>query len=343
MSIFEEKTILITGCCGTVGVELVRQIVSGGWGKPKNILAVDNNESALFFQQLEYRDIPSVYFRVADITDPDICKKIGAGVDVTFHCAALKHVLMCENSPDQAIKTNIIGVQNIIDSAVYNRMQKVILTSSDKAVNPTNLMGATKLAGERLILAAGERFQTEGPTFTATRFGNILGSSGSVLQVFRRQIETGRALTLTNPEMTRFIMTVEQAVRLVISSAGYAIGGEIFVTKMPALRIVDLAQSVMEIYSARLSRELDSFKMKEIGADPSEKVFEELMSVTEARNAVELGDFFVLLRDHKTDSNLKASYGDCVKRLSANPYNSSSQEPLTVDKIKDLLVTNRLV
>jgi len=214
MQDFKNKSVLVTGAVGTVGSELVRQLVAAGAGE---VVCLDNNETDLFFLMEEYRASDNVRTHLADIRDGEELRKRMRGVDVVLHAAALKHVVLCEDSPDQAVRTNILGTQNVIEAALANNVERVIFTSSDKAVNPTNVMGTTKLMGERLMTAASTH--STGTIFASTRFGNVLGSRGSVVPLFRRQIESGGPITLTDSEMTRFIMTVPEASALVLESA----------------------------------------------------------------------------------------------------------------------------
>lgn len=176
MKIFEGKRIFITGSCGTIGVELVMQLLTNSKYNPKEVVGVDNNESALFFQDQKFLDDSRVNFFVADIRDKGELSKRMRGADIVIHAAALKHVILCERSPEQAVQTNINGVQNVIAAADENNVDVVIFTSSDKAVNPTNVMGTTKLMGERLMTAANSSKREKGPIFASTRFGNVLGS-----------------------------------------------------------------------------------------------------------------------------------------------------------------------
>ncbi|MBT4732583.1 polysaccharide biosynthesis protein, partial [Candidatus Woesearchaeota archaeon] len=241
MKFFDGKSIFVTGSCGTIGAELIVQLLSNPKYSPNEVIGIDNNESSLFFQDQQFLDDSRASFFVADIRDKDELSKRMRGVDVVIHAAALKHVILCERSPEQAVQTNINGVQNIISAADMNNVEVVIFTSSDKAVNPTNVMGTTKLMGERLITAANSSKRENGPIFASTRFGNVLGSSGSVIPIFRNQISNGGPVTLTDRNMTRFVMSVEEAVELVLNSVIEAKGGEVFVTKMPVMRIKDLA------------------------------------------------------------------------------------------------------
>ncbi len=212
------------------------------------------------------------------------------GADFCIHTAALKHVGLCEDSPEQAIQTNILGTQNIIRCATESALQKVIFTSSDKAVNPTNVMGASKLMAEKLITAANSRSNSHGTVFATTRFGNVLNSSGSVLPVFRKQISNGYPITLTDERMTRFIMTLSEAADLVIRSVELARGGEIFVMKMPVARISDIAHVMRDKLAPP-----DGVEIIEVGSRPGEKLFEGLLSEEEVRRSFEIDLFYVIM------------------------------------------------
>ena len=234
-SFFERRSVLVTGACGTFGRELVRQLVEDH--EVGELIGLENNESELFFMDQRYGNNGRARFYLADVRDADkLCRKM-RGVDIVFHTAAFKHVILCERSPFEAVQTNILGVQNLIYAATESLVEKVIFTSSDKAVNPTNVMGTSKLMGERLMTAANCKKKSTRPVFASTRFRNVLGSRGSVIPVFREQIRRGGPVTLTDSRMTRFIMTIGQSVRLVIDSAVLSHGGEVFITKMPTIRI----------------------------------------------------------------------------------------------------------
>src|SRR3984957_7298501 len=233
----------ISGVCGTIGRTLLERVASL---EPKQVIGLDNNESELFYLYEEYRRNPVVKLYTADLRDQREIESRIAGCEIVLHAAAVKHVFLCEESPFAAIHANILGTQNIIDAALRAGVERLLLTSSDKAVNPTNVMGTSKLMAERLVSAANARTQQSDQVFSCTRFGNVLGSRGSVIPVFVRQIRSGGPVTLTNSNMTRFIMTLDEAVGLVMDSLFIARGGEIFVTKMPVLRIRDLAEVLIE-------------------------------------------------------------------------------------------------
>lgn len=333
-----DKSILVTGSCGTVGAELVRQLLSDEHGRPKEVVGIDNNESELFFQDQAYLSEMRARFFVTDVRDRDALAQRMQGVDVVFHCAALKHVILCERSPEQAVNTNITGVQNVIAAADAVNVGKVIFTSSDKAVNPTNVMGTSKLMGERLMTAANSHRRIDGPIFASTRFGNVLGSNGSVIPIFHNQIAKGGPVTLTHHEMTRFVMSIEESVRLVIDSADRARGGEVFITKMPVVRIEDLAKAMIEELAPVYGHEPRSIAVEEIGTKPGEKLYEELMSPEETRRAVELEQYFSVLPAYRgIYHDIDYRYDDLVSEEVDNPYVSADEETLSVDEIRTLL------
>lgn len=248
---YHGKNILITGVAGTVGKSILRELVTDSEFKVAHIIGIDNNESELFFVEQEFDSFSNTSFVMIDIRDRDMVDAIMKGVDIVVHAAANKHVILCEKSPNQAVATNIDGVSNLISAAKKNSVEKFIFTSSDKAVNPTNVMGTTKLMGERLVTAANiDPIKTHKTIFASTRFGNVLGSNGSVIPIFKKQILSGQDVTLTDPEMTRFVMSLKQSVELVLQSADIAQGGEVFVTKMPVVRISDLAEVMIDHYTS---------------------------------------------------------------------------------------------
>ena len=227
-----------------------------------------------------------------------------------FHTAAYKHVDLCERSPFEAVQTNILGVQNVISAASENKVERVIFTSSDKAVNPSSVMGTSKLMGERLMTAANSNLRGDGPIFTSTRFGNVLGSRGSVIHIFREQIRRGIPVTLTDNAMTRFIMSITEAVRLVIESAYLARGGEVFITKMPVIRIQDLAEVMIRELAPVYGHEL----------------------------------YFVVLPAFASlYGNIDYHYPNILVKDVSNPYNSAVEKPISKDQLADFLKDNDLL
>ena len=344
MSYLNGKRILVTGACGTIGSELIRTLSQEIKYDPLEIIGIDNNESALFFMDQRYLRDGGVRFILADVRDFMKINRVMDGIDIVFHAAALKHVVLCERSPFEAVQSNIHGVQNIVMAAVKNHVSKLIFTSSDKAVNPTNVMGTSKLMGERLITAANSNNFSNNTAFASTRFGNVLGSNGSVIPIFQKQIEKGGPVTLTDYNMTRFVMTVEEAARLVLDSASIAQGGEVFITKMPVIRICDLAQVMISELAPQYGYRPEDIKIVEIGVKPGEKLYEELMSNEETRRAVELENYFSILPAFRGLYNdIPYDYNNLVSNEIKKPYISSNEPFLDFDSLKAFLISNRLL
>ena len=338
---WEGKRVLITGVSGTVGKELLRQVIAKD---PKEVLGVDNNESELFFITDEFKEHKNVNLMMCDIRDKDRVRAMTRGIDIILHAAALKHVILCEESPWEPIRTNIDGTQNIVDAAIENGVERVLFTSSDKAVNPTNVMGTSKLMGERLMTAANSHKRGDGPIFASTRFGNVMGSRGSVIPIFEGQIKEGGPVTLTDPRMSRFIMTLEQAVKLVMDSVFLAKGGEVFVTKMPIIRIETLAEAMVDILAPEHGYQQDEVEITVIGSKPGEKLYEELINDEETRRTVELPQYFAVIPAFKSVYNdIDYSYPEMSEVGVDKTYTSNQGEPMSKEELKDYLVSNELV
>ena len=341
-SFFKKKRVLVTGACGTVGSELVRQLLEEY--EAGELIALDNNESEIFFLEQRFSKYQNSGFFLTDIRDKEKLGRKMNQMDIVFHTAAFKHVILCERSPFEAVQTNILGVQNIINAASENNVEKLMFTSSDKAVNPTNVMGTSKLMGERLMTAANSNMRNKGPVFASTRFGNVLGSRGSVIPIFREQIKKGGPITLTDPEMTRFIMSIRQAVSLVIDSAKLACGGEVFVTKMPVIRIKDLAEIMISELAPVSGYKPKDIGIEIIGTKPGEKMYEELMSMEETRRSRELERYFAVLPAFSgIYRNISYEYPDELSTSVTNPYNSANEKPLSKEELTKFLKENNLL
>ena len=323
--------VLITGVCGTIGREVLRQLVAL---EPAEVIGIDNNETDVFFLAEAYREHAHVRLYLGDVRDRRKLLQVTEGVDVVIHTAALKHVILCEKSPRDPLQTNIIGTQNVIEAATENGVKRVIFTSSDKAVNPTNVMGTSKLMGERLITAANALRRGDGPIFASTRFGNVLGSRGSVVPIFRHQIAHRRPVTITDVGMTRFVMTVGEAVRLVMDSVFMARGGEVFVTKMPVVRILDLAHVMIAALAPSYGSSAKDIDVQVIGAKPGEKMYEELMSDEETRRTVELSQYFSVLPAFKTIyKSIDYDYEGVLSKTVNRAYNSALESPMSREEL----------
>ena len=225
-----------------------------------------------------------------------------------------------------------------------NDVDRVIFTSSDKAVNPTNVMGTSKLMGERLMTAASALNPSGGTIFASTRFGNVLGSRGSVIPLFKEQIARGGPVTVTDPRMTRFIMSVQQSVRLVMDSVGLAKGGEVFVTKMPAIRIEELAEVMIEELAPLYGYRPGQIKRDTIGVKPGEKLYEELINAEETRRSLELKKYFVILPAFRSVySHIDYEYPGTISNKTIQPYTSEQVEPMSRKDMKTFLKTNGLI
>jgi FlaA1/EpsC-like NDP-sugar epimerase len=340
LSYFADKRILITGAAGTVGRALVERLMDE---KPAELRLLDNSESEVFFLSEKYRSHPGVICFLGDIRDREKVMRLTRGIDVVFHCAAYKHVILSEYNPFDVVQTNVMGTQNVIMSAIESGVEVVINTSSDKAVNPTNVMGATKLLGEKLITAANA-VRYDSSVFASTRFGNVMGSKGSVVPLFARQIREGGPVTLTDPGMTRFVMSIRDSAELVFKSALYARGGEVFVTKMPVLRIPDLARAMVEMLAPAYGRRPEDIEIEEIGAKAGEKLYEELLTREEAGRSLELREMFAILPAFKSIyERVDYRYPDLVGQGVDRPYVSSGEPVMSLDEVKEYLRRNRVL
>jgi FlaA1/EpsC-like NDP-sugar epimerase len=332
------KVVLITGVAGTVGREVLTQISQ----QPvRSIIGLDNNESALFFLEHAFKEREHASFELIDVCDLHSLIAAMEAVDIVIHTAALKHVASCERSPRAAIQTNIIGTQNVIQAALTTGIERLLLTSSDKAVNPTSVMGTSKLMAERLVTAANMQSRSGRTILASSRFGNVLGSNGSVIPLFRQQIAAGGPVTLTDPSMTRFIMTLSQAVSLVIDAVFLAKGGEVFVSKMPVCRIADLAILMIEELAPRYGRAPKDIAIQVVGPKPGEKFYEELVNDEEIRRVIELEDHFVVMPALYSNSiQVNYVYPKMIDRVAKQAYNSASVVPLSRELLLQFLRDN---
>jgi FlaA1/EpsC-like NDP-sugar epimerase len=287
---YRGKTILITGSAGFIGGELIRRLLKF---RPKVIRALDNDENGLFnLDQSLHSDKIRTF--IGDVRDKERLGRAIEGVDIVFHAAALKHVHLCEYNPFEAIKTNVLGTQNVIEVAVDEEVDRLITISTDKAVNPMSVMGATKLLAERLTIAANYYKGKRKTIFSCVRFGNVLSSRGSVMSVFKKQIEKGGPVTITDPRMTRFVMIPHKAVELILKAAKIARGGEVFILKMHALCVVDLAEVMIEELAPKYGYKPEDIEIRIIGKRLGEKLHEELMTKDEMEYVVEKKGLYIL-------------------------------------------------
>ncbi len=339
-NIFKNKKILITGGTGSIGQEILREIIKH---EPAVVRIIDVDETKQFELQQEYQACDNVRFLLGDIRDKERLSRAIEDIDVVFHTAALKHVLACEYNPFEAVKTNAMGTQNIIDVCLDEEVEKVIFTSSDKAVNPTNVMGATKLLAERLTTSANYYKGTRRTIFSSVRFGNVLGSRGSVIPLFKMQIERGGPVTITNKEMTRFIMPLRDAINLLFKATELAQGGEIFIFKMDAIRITDLAEVMIEELTPKYGYSPGDMKIELIGNKLGEKLYEELMTEDEARRALETEDMFILLPEQEELSCIDKSSYRSASEAEVKAYISYDEKHLSTAELRGILYHENLL
>jgi len=288
---YKNKDILVTGGCGSIGREIVKHLLNFD---VKKIRVFDQNEFGHHKLKNELKNYSNVDYVVGNVREYDSLKPSVRGVDIVFHTAALKHLPFCETDPIEAVKTNIIGTNNLIELSKQENVNKFIFISTDKTVYPTSAMAATKLLCEKLVL--NTRLFNTNTKFSCVRFGNVLKSDGSVVPLFVDQIKKGY-ITLTDDRMSRFFMSINDAVNLVLKSAVESNGGEIFVLKMKSLMIKDLAECVIEEFSQKIGRNPEDIIINNIGIRPGEKLYEQLMSEEEVSYAEDLGDMFVIKKN----------------------------------------------
>jgi FlaA1/EpsC-like NDP-sugar epimerase len=282
---FEGAKILITGGAGSVGQALTKRLLKY---RPKTIRIFDLSENEMFAMRSNLGE-ERIRYLIGDIRDINRLRLAMEGIDIVIHLAAMKHVYACEYNPFEAIKSNIDGLQNVIDAARDENVKKMIFSSTDKAACPSNVMGMTKLLGEKLISLANYYKGNRRTLFASIRFGNVIGSNGSVIPLFKKQIANDRPLTITDKEMTRFIITMDEAVNLICSAIKLFKGGETFIWKMRTLRVMDLAKVMINKYGSGREPGITF-----IGKGQAEKIYEEIATEEELTRAVELDKLYVV-------------------------------------------------
>lgn len=337
METFQNKRILVTGGTGSIGSLIVKELLPYD---PYQIRVFSRDETKQFELRHDLRASEGkVTFLIGDIRDKERLSMAMENIDIVFHAAALKHVVSCETNPFEAVKTNVHGTQNIIDCAFANNVEKVVGISTDKATDPTNVMGCTKLLAEKMMLATHFYKGHKRTKFCFVRFGNVLGTRGSVVPLFIKQVKAGGPVTISDPAMTRFLMTMDEAVGLVLKSSTIMKGHEIFILKMPSVSVGDLAAAVIESLQAR--KDVDSnvaIETKVIGKLNGERQHEKLLTREESENALETDDMFIIIP--KSGSGLPVrDYHDYagVKDAAVGDYSSDNQEKMGVERIKEMI------
>ncbi|MCQ4088813.1 UDP-N-acetylglucosamine 4,6-dehydratase family protein [Saccharibacillus sp. JS10] len=311
-SLYQNKKILIIGGTGTIGQHLTRCLLEE---HPQVIRIFSRDEHKQYEMGLNFHsEREQLRFLIGDVRDSNRLSRAMEGIDYVFHCAAMKHVPACEYNPFEAVQTNVLGTQNVIQNALSSHVKKVLFISTDKAISPTNTYGATKLLAEKLISATELNKGPNSTVFSAVRFGNVMGSRGSVIPLFKKQILEQGEITITDPDMLRYMMTPGQAIKLILKANELATGGEVFVLKMPVVRIEDLANVMIKELSAKydVNRPV---RIKQIGLRPGEKRFEELMTEDEVEYANETEDMYIIFSQYRKKENLDGETGaKCINK-----------------------------
>ena len=326
---FDAKSVLITGGSGSFGGALVAELLRSS--DPKVVRLLDHDENGLWEMQSRFPAEKRLRYLLGDIRDPDRLRMACRGIDVVIHAAALKHVHACEYNPFEAFKTNVLGTQNVIDAALDCEVGKVVLTSTDKAANPSNVMGTTKLLAEKLTVAANYYRGPHRTAFSCVRFGNVLGTRGSAPLLFREQIAAGGPVTITDRRMSRFLMTLDDAVRLVLKAVGLARGGETFILKVESAKVTDMAAVMVRAFAG--GRKI---RLATTGPRPGEKLYEELITEEEVARAHELEDMYLLLPSmpELLPADLKAYPG--ARPARRVPYRSDRVRKISTKEIEHL-------
>jgi len=325
---FEDKTLLITGGTGSFGHAVLERFLNTNIGE---IRIFSRDEKKQDDMRKKYQS-EKIKFYLGDVRDLASVKNAMYGVDYIFHAAALKQVPSCEFFPMEAVKTNVFGTDNVLTAAIDEGVKKVICLSTDKAAYPVNAMGTSKAMMEKVVVAKSRTISPDKMVICATRYGNVMCSRGSVIPLFIEQIKAGQQITITEPNMTRFIMSLDEAVELVVFAFNNANSGDIMVQKAPACTIEILAQAVKELFNAKN-------EIKIIGIRHGEKIYETLLTNEECANAVDMGDFYRVPCD-KRDLNYDKYFneGD-KKRNELSEFNSNNTDLLNVEQVKAKLLS----
>ena len=326
---FKDKVLLITGGTGSFGSTILHKFANSSL---REIRVFSRDEKKQDDLRTELKN-DKINFIIGDVRDFHSINVAMEGVDYVFNAAALKQVPSCEFYPMQAIQTNILGSENVLEAAVQNKVKRVVVLSTDKAVYPINTMGMTKALMEKLCInkARMPKVKENGGVFCCTRYGNVMCSRGSIIPLFIKQIKQGLPLTVTEPNMTRFMMSLEDSVRLVMYAFEHAHPGDIFVQKAPAATIETLAKAIKEIFHA-------DNEVKIIGARHGEKMYESLCGKEEMSKAEDMGDFYRIPADFR-DLNYTKYVAMDPPRLQDKEYNSDNTRRLNVEELKQLLLT----
>lgn len=320
---FKDQTLLITGGTGSFGGKMLRYFLNKTDIKEIRVFSRDEEKQDKLRNELQSN---KVKFYIGDVRNFESIHRATMGVDFIFHAAALKQVPSCEFFPMEAVQTNILGAENVLNASIANKVKKVVVLSTDKAVYPVNAMGMTKALMEKLMIAKSRTVDHVTTTLCATRYGNVMASRGSVIPLFIQQIKEGKDITITDPTMTRFLMSLDESVDLVLYAYDHAKTGDIFVQKAPACTILDLAKALLHIFNAKN-------KIKIIGSRHGEKKYETLVNREEMAKAEDLGKYYRIPADTR-DLNYAKYFSEGDKNLNIQKeYNSSNTDALDLESV----------
>ena len=315
---FRGKNILITGGTGSIGLGIVKQLTKY---RPKEIRILSNDENSIV-EAIENLGKNSIYkFMVGDVRDKDRLNLAIRDIDIVYHAAAMKHIDICEYNPFDAVKTNVVGTSNILEASIIEGVKKFIFISTDKATNPTSTLGGSKLLAERLTLDASTYVKKGGTKFAIVRFGNVIGSRGSVFQIFQNQIKMKKPLTVTDKRMTRFIMSISEASAMILEVTKILKDGEIYILKMPSVRIEDLAKGMLHVYGTRFTDYRNTSSIKISKSREKERFHEFLITKEE------------LPFCHDIEKMYKVSQSENKKQLSIKEFSSETASRMSQSKL----------
>jgi UDP-N-acetylglucosamine 4,6-dehydratase/5-epimerase len=325
---FDDKTLMITGGTGSFGNTVLNRFLNT---EVKEIIIFSRDEKKQEDMRIELNN-SKVKFYIGDVRSYDSICRAMAGVDYVFHAAALKQVPSCEFYPMEAVLTNVLGTENVLNAAIANNVKRVVLLSTDKAVYPINAMGISKAMGEKILVAKSRTVRQGGPILSATRYGNVMASRGSVIPLLVEKIKAGLPLTVTDPKMTRFLMSLEDSVDLVLHAFEHGEQGDIFVQKAPASTIADLVQALKELFNSEAV-------IKIIGTRHGEKLYESLVSREEMAKAEDMDKYYRIPADNRDLNYDKFILEGQPEANDVDDYTSHNTERLSVSNIKKLLLT----
>jgi len=319
---FKNKIILITGGTGSIGLGIIKQLIKY---KPKQIRIFSNDENSIVEVKESIGNNKIFQFMVGDVRDRDRLQLSLRNVDIVFHAAAMKHIDICEQNPFDAVKTNVIGTSNILETAIIENVSKVIFISTDKATNPSSTLGASKLLAERLTLDASSYVGESKTIFSIVRFGNVLGSRGSVFQIFQKQILNQSPLTVTDARMTRFIMSISDASKMILQVTKIAKDGEIFILKMPSVKIEELAKGMLQVFKKKFPNHKIMNKIKILKSRERERFHEFLITSEELSYCSDIGHMY------------KISKKENQKPILINEFSSETSKKISKKELEKII------